>query len=376
MGYGEDISTFASEATSLGTVDTFSAGVVAFLTGTILGVSVHTWLTDSTLGLAWADSAVGNSTSFTGVVGIEVSTWFANGALVGFFTEKTSSWALGAVTVSVSIVSWVTSVTLVNIITALSVDLGNLTVGHIHSGTTDLGTGSTVLAEGKWSFTSEALGLGTDSALSVNGGTFLANHSTFELASGVSDQRVLGRALGATLVGVTRIRTTVHIVNGITGFAGESSSVVVEIVSWLTTSTLVFGAEATLGSGTGSTGWWVCYWIGIWLEVFSSCAFETHEVFTFVSALGTMSDTSSSSIFGSIALDDLNLISDWVNDSLVTFSWLFAMWDSSAFADITSGDAVSTTIIVSFILASDARVDDGFSTVPVASHGAGWASVT
>jgi hypothetical protein len=376
LGYGEDVSTLASEATSLGTVDTFSAGEVAFLTGTILGVSVHTWLTDSTLGLAWADSAVGNSTSFTGVVVSEVSTWFANGALVGFFTEKTSSWALGTVTVSVSIVSWVTSVTLVNIRSALIVDLSNLTVGHIVSGTTDLGTGSTVLAEGKCSCTSEALGFGTDSAFSVNGDTFLANHSTFEFASRVSDQRVLGRALGATLVHVTSISTTVHIVNSITGFAGESSSVVVEIVRSLTTSTLVARAEATVGSGTGSTGWWVCFWIGIWLEVFFSFAFETHEVFTFVSALGTMSDTSSSSIFGSIALDDLNLSSGWVNDFLVTFSWLFAHFEFSAFADFTSGDAVSASIIVKSKLASDARVDDGFSTVPVASHGAGWASVT
>lgn len=375
MGYGEDVSTGASEAASLGTVDTFSAGEVAFLTGTILGVSVHTWFTDSTLGLAWADSAVGNSTSFTGVVGIEVSTWFANGALVGFFTEKTSSWALGAVTVGVSIVSWVTSVTLVNIRTALIVDLGNLTVGHIHSGTTDLGTGSTVLAEGKWSFTSEALSLGTDSTLSVNGDTFLANHSTFELASGVSDQRMLGRALGATLVGVTRVRSTVHIVNGITGFAGKSSGVVVEIVSWLTTSTLVARAEATVGKGTVSTAW--CkIWVGIWLDEFSSCAFETFEVFTFISALNTTSNTSSSSIFGSITFDDLNLSGVWVNDFLVTFSWFIAHFESGAFADITSGGAGSASIIVKSKLASDARVDDGFSTVPVASHGVGWASVT
>jgi len=62
---GENTITFAGEATSLGTVNTFSAGEVALLASTFI-VNVAAWGTDLALGSSGAHSAVGNSASLTG----------------------------------------------------------------------------------------------------------------------------------------------------------------------------------------------------------------------------------------------------------------------------------------------------------------------
>jgi len=94
-----------------------------------------TWFTDLTLGGSCAQSAFSKAAwaSFTlAVLSVPEGSWRTHGAFACFFTEKTSSWTLGTVTVSIVEVLSITDFALVNLSnTLLVVDLGNLTVGQI-----------------------------------------------------------------------------------------------------------------------------------------------------------------------------------------------------------------------------------------------------
>jgi hypothetical protein len=128
-----------------------------------------------------------------------------------------------AITIGVGIKTVFTSLTFVNFtrlaINCSIIDLGRLTVFEIDIDWLTLILNSTarrsVLGQGKWILTGKALGLGTDSAFSVESSTSLALHSLAVFTGSVGNHGVLWWALVASLVSVTVSKLRVII--GITG---------------------------------------------------------------------------------------------------------------------------------------------------------------
>jgi len=301
----EDGITFASEATSLSTVNTFTTREVAWLASTV-SVGVVAWDTDSTFSGSRAHSALSDGTSLTGRgTNVPVGTRSTEGAFSSLFAEKTSTGALLTVTVGVSEVLGVTDVTFVDIICTLSIDLGRLTVSDIEVVGTDLGTSGTVLGKSHWRFASEALGLRADSALSMETSARFTDHSVLVLSGSVGNQRELGFALGATLVGVTGTSSTAVHVTGSASSTDESTSSHVFPMSGFASFARVTWAESTVSSGTGSTsnGCWVV--TNTWgsLEVFAGGALKALVNTTIDLALGTVSDSGSHLVGGGSTVD-------------------------------------------------------------------------
>ena len=85
-----------------------------------------------------------NSTLSTGGV-LEEESWLTDGTFVGFLAEKTVGWTFLTGTGIVSVELRITSVTFINLSIIDGEDLSGLTVGHVNSSITDLGTRSSVL---------------------------------------------------------------------------------------------------------------------------------------------------------------------------------------------------------------------------------------